>query len=137
MNKRARIMIDDTEYRIVDRPVREGDLILSTTRIGQYEPGEVFEVAEELGTPCGGALCIKTTCGILLIEDECVVIEPVESGNSPKTVDDVVANLVGRLLKLEKKLDELDEKIEMCIDDIAMLDERTWAKGGCVCERCR
>ena len=129
MNKRARIMIDDTEYRIVDRPVREGDLIL-------YETGEVFEVAEEIGTSFDGALCIKTTCGTLLIEDDCVVIEPVESGNSPKTVDDVVANLAGRLLKLEKKLDELDEKIEMCIDDIVMLDERTCRKGGRVCERC-
>lgn len=126
-------------YKIVDRKAEVGDKVIQTSgHLGNK--GKVAEVTKILPFVVGFSEGSPIGCS------EYLVLDPVEDGineASPQTTDDIIANLVKRVAQLERELTdskrdietwaqevektkrELDDKIEMCIDDIVTLDERT------------
>jgi hypothetical protein len=142
-------------YRLVDRKAKVGEkvIIVETHPSLVYtELGEIVEIIETDGDTCGGMFKphdIGEKGAVyrfqyLVLEP----VEPAEEGDDVLTVDeteasksvlDLLANLARRVTELEKRvriiddyndvlidrMNDAEEKIEMILDDIVTLDERT------------
>jgi hypothetical protein len=132
------VHVDGIRYRLVDREAKVGDRFIN-------KAGEVYEV----DTESMRSLLNRGEHFFRILEPveptQITEPEPVEIDTrhaSPQVID-LLANLARRVTELERKLDGIvdlkrkeydayeklftgiDDKIEMLIDDVAMLDERT------------
>lgn len=146
------VHIDGQRFRLVDRKAVDGEMVIVVDKhggyVGDYENGDVFVVIKTFES----AVDIRDNVGELdgLYHCEYHVLEPVSadlitvdtSQASPEVVE-LLANLARRVTSLEQQLRDtqgnverqaqeletktnaVDEKVEMVIDDIVTLDERT------------
>jgi hypothetical protein len=145
------IRVNDERYRLVDRKAKVGEEVIVIENFAFGNIGEIHtikEVREHHRDYITDKAPIMNFGRCLVLEP----VEPVEAGDevltvdeteAPKSVIDLLANLAQRVTELERKLDGIvdlkrkeydayeklftgiNEKIEMLIDDVAMLDERT------------
>jgi hypothetical protein len=149
------VHIDGARYRIVDRKAKEGDKIIIVKgfeyhdwfKIGETaiveEVDNIGNVYADFNENKRGEWCVGRNYYRVLEP-----VEPAEEGDDVLTVDeteasksvlDLLANLAQRVTELERKFENLEsrqkrlmgriadteEKIEMILDDIVTLDERT------------
>jgi signal peptidase I len=140
------VHIDDTRYRLVDRKAKVGDRIIIVDGKGWYRDkvGNIYEVihSSKYGFE-------EDDDGRAYVEyekneyDEAIhyvrrenyrVLEPVEPAENElvtaeegddKSVLDLLANLARRVTELEQKLNFVKSDVNMILDDIVTLDERT------------
>lgn len=137
------VHIDSTRYRLVDRKAKVGEKVMN-----RYT-GKVSDVIN-IHVTAVGIEPIEDDEGKIygFLHGAYYVLEPVEpaenelvtaeEGNE-KSILDLLANLARRMTELERKFENLEsrqkrlmgrivdteEKIEMALDDIVTLDERT------------
>lgn len=123
------VHIDGKRYRMVDRKPNVSEKIIAI----DYDivsdiivkPGNVLTVkrVDSDGVDCvGGAYFSHGD----KFKDEYRVLEPLpEKPEASKSTIDLLTNLALRVTELERKLTEVDNKVEMTLDDIVTLDERT------------
>jgi|SRR5690625_1158806 len=115
------------EYRKVFREGDCGDLVIITEAKDWngdgYGEGDVFRVRNQWS---GG---IDTHEGITLFHKEYAVLEEVKSSQTDRDLiielAYTVAKLERKVERLEESLEKTDDKAEMLIDDVVMIDERT------------
>lgn len=139
------IVIDGTRYHLVERIARVGEKVIYTapgSEIG-VNNGDIVLVhnAYTDGYVCFKSGAISPKNYLVLVPVEASVEESivtVDSSQCSEAVLDMFANLACRVTELEKlagmqrnenrlahdRIEEVNEKAEMCIRDIAMLDER-------------
>jgi hypothetical protein len=146
--------IDGKKYVEVERKANVGDKIIvvkEESSCGHYRDGDVLTVSDANRWPTadsGSGISVKEFA-MALYHSEYRVLEPVEEEAHPD-VTDLIANLAQRLSASERRVaslenqladtqrnierlgyeqanstKDLDDKIEMAIGDIVMLDERT------------
>jgi hypothetical protein len=148
------VHIDDARYRLVDRKAKVGEKVMHyndgksdgviTTCIGYSEFFDDVINVEPYWSEEDNEEITGFTHGYYRVLE---IVEPTElvtaEEGDDKSILDLLANLARRVTELERKLDGIvdlkrkeydayeklftgiDEKIEMLIDDVAMLDERT------------
>jgi chromosome segregation ATPase len=149
-------VIDGKKYVEVDRKAEVGEKIIVTKKWYSNDIGKILEVinGKEFNIsdatyqvyynhPDNCDRCLKR------IENEYYrVLEPIEEETQPSPdLTNLLANLARRVLSLEQQLTDtqrnveqlaqelatikhdIDDKVEMVIDDIVLLDERTQTEG--------
>lgn len=133
------VRIDGTVYRMVDRKAAVGEKVLAIKFADHVSSGEVMTV--ELAEHSDGS--IWTVSGAFFdteIGDKYAVLEPVDLTqstdlslteadvrNNPRQVIDLIANLAGRLSKLESKVARLGTANQQAYD-IVSRNVETWAQ---------
>jgi hypothetical protein len=141
------VHIDGARYRLVDRKAKVGEkvIVVDAHLNGEsYKNGDIFIVREVQHSVI--FVIVDSVRYIALSHFEYKVLEPVEPAElvtaeegDDKSVLDLLANLARRVTELERKFESLEsrqkrlmgriadteEKIEMILDDIVALDERT------------
>ena len=147
------VHIDGDRYRLVDRKAKVGEKVIVVNAdditFEGYKNGDIFIVREVRHS----VIFVTVDSGeyVALSHFEYNVLDPVEPAETdddvltvdeteaPKSVLDLLANLARRVTELERKFENLEsrqkrlmgriadteEKIEMALGDIVMLDERT------------
>ena len=88
----------------------------------QYLVLEPLHTCDKCGKPLGETACSNQKGGSYCSVDCAKADDETEAS---KTVLDLLANLAQRVTELERNLTEVDSKVEMTLDDIVTLDERT------------
>ncbi|MGR6115827.1 hypothetical protein ACTHHL_04450 [Aeribacillus composti] len=136
------VHIDGVRYRMVGRNAKVGEKVIVVEANGSLvyrNVGEVVEIIKTDGSSFGGLLNPHDFGEKgAIYHFQYLVLEPIDD-ESPKTTEDLIANLARRVAELEKRVkiidvynDELidrmndaEEKIERALDDIVDLEERT------------
>jgi hypothetical protein len=131
-------------YRKVSRKANIGEKLLITKSLAFTTQGTPYEViAHENEWHEDDVVIIDDTAGEHIISlNNYVVLEPVEQPlnqsddlfvteadvrNNPRQMIDIIANLAGRLTKLESKVERLGDSTEQAISTVARNVE-TWAQ---------
>lgn len=143
------IHIDGVRYRMVGRNAKVGEkviVVVANDALVYRNVGEIVEIIETDGDTFGGLLNPYDLGEKgAIYHFQYLVLEPIDD-ESPKTIEDLIANLAQRVAELERKLGEyarkvdgmeadiqninidlgvIDTSIGKVLDDIVDLDERT------------
>jgi len=144
---------DYIRYRLVDRKAKVGEkviVVVANDTLVYRNVGEVVEIIKTDGSSFGGMISPHDfgEKGAIYHFQYLVLepVEPAEATEASKSVLDLLANLAQRVAELERKLGEyarkidgmeadiqninvdlgtVEENVEMILDDIVTLDERT------------
>jgi len=127
------VHIDGARYRLVDRKAKVGEKVIVTNALKGERDNCPFDNGYVSTVISAGKQGITVNPCSPLYHHEYRVLEPVEPADvltvdeteASKSVIDLLANLARRVTELERKHREVDDKIEMILDDIVTLDERT------------
>jgi hypothetical protein len=143
------VHIDGVRYRMVGRNAKVGEkvIVVETSDTLVYRNvGEIVEIIETNGGDFGGMIKPHDFGEKgAIYHFQYLVLEPIDD-ESPKTTEDLIANLAQRVTELERKLGEYSRKVDgmevdiqnisidlsvidtsigKVLDDIVDLDERT------------
>jgi len=130
------VHIDGVRYRMVGRNAKVGEkviVVVANDTLVYRNVGEIVEIIETDGSSFGEMIRPHDFGKKgAIYHFQYLVLEPVEPAEesddeteTSKTVLDLLANLAQRVTELERNLTEVDSKVEMTLDDIVTLDERT------------
>jgi hypothetical protein len=137
------IIINGERYRLVRRKAKVGEKVIvvyahKTHAIKPDDIGNVFSVEDivENHEYIKDCVIVRDGRGIdcALYHEQYRVLEPVEPAENEivtaeedddKSILDLLANLARRVTELEQKLNFVKSDVNMVIDDIVTLDERT------------
>ncbi|MBS4195352.1 hypothetical protein [Lederbergia citri] len=125
-------------YRLVDRKAEVGDYVIitnATATNSKYKKGDTVyaEEVNESGIFNKSVASSTSKChnpNGYIDESEYAVLEPVESEQSPKNYDDIIANLVKRVAELERR-EEAQRRLNGVLSqriNAAQCDIETWAQ---------
>lgn len=143
------VHIDGVRYRMVGRNAKVGEkviVVVANDALVYRNVGEIVEIIETNGDTFDGLLNPYDLGEKgAIYHFQYTTLEPIDD-ESPKTTEDLIANLARRVAELERKLGEyarkvdgmevdiqninvdlgaVEENVEMILDDIVTLDERT------------
>jgi hypothetical protein len=139
------VHIDGKRYRLVDRKAKVGEKVIVVEGFAYGKVGEIHTINEVYRD------VYTTDKASIMRFGRCLVLEPAEPAEedddvltvdeteASKSVIDLLANLARRVTELERKLEregefreslyrkisDMKDDIEMALDDIVTLDERT------------
>src|SRR5690625_5105881 len=135
------VVHNGARYTVVNRRAKVGEKVIVVEDFCFGKRGEIHEIIEVSAE----LIAYITDRAKLMNYDRCHVLEPIES-TSPQSDRDLIIELAYSYAKLARKVETLeddlqnvkhdagqaladaataDEKAEMLIDDVVMLDERT------------
>ena len=129
------VRIDGTVYRMVDRNAAVGEKVLAIKFAGHVSSGEVMtvQIAEHsdgsIWTVSGAFFDTEIGDKYIVLEqaDESLELTEADVRNNPRQVIDLIANLAGRLSKLESKVERLGTANQQAYD-IVSRNVETWAQ---------